>query len=106
MWLNSVCPNVGLKSRAETKNRYLPSELNAGEPAVYHPSVTSCALPDSSEYRYTFWSVSTSGRVNATHFESGDQANSRISNAFARSTTVTFFVSTSTNCNRSFLSDH
>src|SRR5581483_697009 len=106
MWLYSVWPNVGLKSRAEVKNRYLPSALNVGLAAAYHPSVTSCVAPFSSEYRYTFGSESVSGRANATQLLSGDHAASRISNAFARFTRVTAFVCTSTNWSRSFLSDH
>src|SRR5688572_17761149 len=96
---------TGLKSRAETKNRYLPSLEKTGDPAAYQPSVTSTVLSCSSEYRYTLLSASTSWREYAIHLESGDQEKSRISHAFAWLTSVTFFVATSTNCRRSFLSD-
>src|SRR5262249_11188581 len=95
---------IGLKSRADTKNRNLPSDEKHGELAAYEPSVTSVDFSCSIEYSQTLGSPSVSKRAYAIHFESGDQLKSRISHALAWLTTVTFFVATSTYWRRSFLS--
>src|SRR5208283_948475 len=91
---------TGLKSRRDENSRNFPSSLNAGSVAEYQPSVTANFRPLASEYSHTLASEPSSGRDQAIHSLSGDQAYWRISDAAAVSTRVTAFVSTATNRRR------
>ena len=51
MGLRSKPPRVGLKLRAEAKNRYLPSSSKQGAVSSVKSLVTRCTLPPSSSYR-------------------------------------------------------
>lgn len=91
--------------REDTKNSSLPSLLNSGSPTLNQPSVAVVFSPLASEYRTMSGTLRACGCVYASHWESGAQVKSWISHAPV-STSVTFLVATSTNCNRFFLSLH